>query len=71
MNIACSNCRDTVIVSFTNSTVSHTTKAHGRGNKRIEAATTINDLFSDDNYFYTWEAPCCEDYWDSYERIDA
>jgi hypothetical protein len=68
MKITCSNCRETITVSFTNSTVAHTVAAHGRGSKRVETATTTNDLFNEDDYFYTWEAPCCEDYWDSYER---
>ena len=67
MNVQCSNCMDTVTVSFNNNTVSHTVAAHGRAGKRVEACTTTNDLFNEEDYFYTWEAPCCEDFWDSYE----
>ncbi len=67
MKVQCSNCTETVTVSFTNSTVSHTVSAHGRAGKRVEARTTTNDLFSEGEYFHNWEAPCCEDYWDSLE----
>lgn len=67
MQVQCSNCSETITVSFTNSTVSHTVAAHGRAGKRVEARTTTNDLFNEGEGFYSWEAPCCEDYWDSLE----
>jgi len=67
MKVNCGNCMETISVSFTNSTVSHKSDAHGRGSKRVEAQTTVNDLFTEGEGFYTWEAPCCEDYWDSLE----
>ena len=69
MKIECSNCMGQVTLSFTRGTASVTTKASGRAGKRTEARTTTTPLI-DENGLWAWEAPCCPDYWDSYERED-
>jgi hypothetical protein len=68
MKIECSNCMETISISFTKATVTYTAPASGRGGKRVEARTTTNTLFEEGDAFYSWEAPCCDDYWDSYEE---
>lgn len=68
MKTDCSNCMSTITISFAEGTVSHTTKAHGQGSKRVESTTTTNTLFVEGDAMWSWEAPCCKDYWDSYER---
>ena len=70
MKISCSNCFTTIEFDMEAGTVSHTSKAQGRGSKRVEAKTTTNEVFSD-GYLFMWDAPCCtvngETYGDSYE----
>jgi hypothetical protein len=58
---------ETISINFTSAEVSYTNKAHGRGSKRTQSTTTTNPVF-DEGAIYSWEAPCCEDYWDSYEE---
>lgn len=66
MKIECSNCGSTITLSKTASTVTVTRPGSGRGSKRIEPSKVVNDVFTD-NGFLTWEAPCCDDYWDSHD----
>ena len=66
MKVQCSNCMGQVTLSFAAGTVRVTTKAAGRGSKRVESTTTTNPLI-DERGLWIWEAPCCPDYWDSHE----
>lgn len=67
MQIDCSNCLTTINLNLSAGTVSHTPKAQGRASKRTEAVTTTNPVW-DEDALWSWEAPCCEDYWDSLEK---
>lgn len=67
MKINCSNCMETISISFATGEASYATKAQGRGSKRTQSITTINPVF-DEGAIFAWEAPCCGDYWDSYEK---
>lgn len=67
MKIQCSNCLEDITLSFSRSTVSYTFKAEGRGSLRTAARTVTNPLFTEGDNFFTFESPCCEDYWDSLE----
>lgn len=71
MKIQCGNCLSPITLNIEAGTVSHTTKAHGRGSKRVDARTTTNTVYTHDGYLLMWDAPCCLDrgdaYADSYE----
>lgn len=64
MKIPCSNCGTTITLSKGDATVKATLPGSGRGSKRVAPRTVVKDLFSEGGIL-TWEAPCCEDYWDS------
>jgi hypothetical protein len=66
MKIPCSNCGTTITLSRNDATVKATLPGSGRGSKRVEPRTVVNILF-DEEGFLTWEAPCCADYWDSFD----
>ena len=67
MKIQCSNCMTPITIDFVEASVSFTSKASGRGSKRVEAQTVTNPLFGE-SPFYTWDSPCCEGYADSFEE---
>lgn len=64
----CSNCLGDITLSFIAGTATVKVKAHGRAGKRVEAQTLTTMLVNEADGFYTWEAPCCDGYSDSYEE---
>lgn len=66
MKIRCSNCMQDIDLDLGSMTTSFTTKAHGRGSKRVEAVTTHTPIWTEGDILL-WEAPCCPDYGDSYD----
>ena len=71
MRIDCSNCGTTLTLNITQGTVIYNKPGSGRGSKRIHAAVIVNTVWTDDDYLFMWDSPCCtfdgEPYADSYE----
>lgn len=67
MKTQCSNCMGEVTLSFTNGTATVKVPASGKGAQRVAAHTSTSPLI-DEGVLWAWEAPCCPDYWDSYEE---
>ena len=66
MKVNCSNCMTVLDLNISAGTITHETTAQGRASKRVYAQTIINDVIVD-GVLAMWDAPCCEDYADSFE----
>ena len=71
MKINCGNCGETLAVDLDRGTVTYNRPGSGRGSKRTPASVIVNTVWTEDEYLFCWDAPCCvldgEAYADSYE----
>jgi hypothetical protein len=67
MKVDCSNCLTTITVDRARGVATHSIPAQGRGSKRTAAATITKHAWVEDDCLLVWEAPCCDDYVDSFD----
>ena len=71
MKINCGNCGETLAVDLDRGTVTYNRPGSGRGSKRTPASVIVNTVWTEDEYLFCWDAPCCvldgEAYADSIE----